>query len=34
MMLRWPHSGFHVHAGVGVPGYDRAFALRPVRYCA
>ena len=19
-MLQWPHSGFHVHAGVGVPG--------------
>ena len=27
-MLQWPHSGFHVHAGVGVPGDDRAFALR------
>ena len=21
-MLQWPHSGFHVHAGVGVPGDD------------
>ncbi len=27
-MLQWPHSGFHVHAGVGVPAGDRAFALR------
>jgi hypothetical protein len=33
-MLQWPHSGFHVHAGVGVPGDDRAFALRLARYCA
>jgi hypothetical protein len=33
-MLQWPHSGFHVHAGVGVPVDDRAFALRLARYCA
>ena len=33
-MLQWPHSGFHVHAGVGVPAGDRAFALRLARYCA
>ena len=33
-MLRWPHSGFQVHAGVGVPEADRAFALRLARYCA
>ncbi|MSR02919.1 MAG: hypothetical protein EXR94_09330 [Gemmatimonadetes bacterium] len=33
-MLQWPHSGFHVHAGVGVPEDDRAFALRLARYCA
>ncbi len=31
-MLQWPHSGFHVHAGV--PGDDRAFALRLARCCA
>jgi hypothetical protein len=30
-MLRWPHSGFHVHAGVGVGGDDRPFALRLAR---
>lgn len=24
-MLQWPHSGFHVHAGVGVPEDERAF---------
>ena len=33
-MLQWPHSGFHVHAGVGVPEDDRAFALRLARSCA
>lgn len=33
-MLQWPHSGFHVHAGVGVPAQDRAVALRLARYCA
>ncbi len=33
-MLQWPHSGFHVHAGVGVPEDDRVFALRLARYCA
>ncbi len=33
-MLQWPHSGFQVHAGVGVPEDDRAFALRVARYCA
>ena len=33
-MLQWPHSGFHVHAGVGVPQDDRACALRLARYCA
>ncbi|MFN0181270.1 MAG: transposase, partial [Gemmatimonadales bacterium] len=33
-MLQWPHSGFHVHAGVGVPEDERAFALRLARYCA
>ena len=33
-MLQWPHSGFQVHAGVGVPEDDRAFALRLARYCA
>ena len=33
-MFQWPHSGFHVHAGVGVPEEDRAFALRLARYCA
>lgn len=33
-MLKWPHSGFCVHAGVGVPEDDRAFALRLARYCA
>jgi len=33
-MLQWPHSGFHVHAGVGGPQDDRAFALRLARYCA
>jgi hypothetical protein len=33
-MLQWPHSGFHVPAGVGVPAGDRAFALRLARYCA
>ena len=27
-MLQWPHSGFQVHTGVGVPEEDRAFALR------
>ncbi len=26
-MLQSPHSGFHVHAGVGVPEDDRAFAV-------
>jgi hypothetical protein len=33
-MLQWPHSGFQVHTGVGVPEEDRAFALRLARYCA
>lgn len=33
-MLHWPHSGFHVRTGVGVPEEDRAFALRLARYCA
>jgi hypothetical protein len=33
-MLQWPHSGFHVHAGVRVPEADLAFALRLARYCA
>ena len=33
-MLQWPHSGFQVHPGVGVPEDDRAFALRLARYCA
>ncbi len=33
-MLQWPHSGFQVHTGVGVPEDDRAFALRLARYCA
>jgi hypothetical protein len=33
-MLQWPHSGFQVHAGIGVPEDDRAFALRLARYCA
>ncbi len=33
-MLQWPHSGSHVHAGVGVPEDDRAFALRLAGYCA
>jgi hypothetical protein len=33
-MLQWPHSGFQVHAGVGVPEDDRAFALWLARYCA
>ena len=33
-MLQWPHSGFHVHAGVGVPEDERAFARRLARYCA
>jgi hypothetical protein len=33
-MLTWPHSGFHVHDGVGVPAEDRTFATRLARYCA
>ena len=33
-MLQWPHSGFHVHTGVGVSAADRPFALRLARYCA
>ena len=33
-MLQWPHSGFQVPTGVGVPEEDRAFALRLARYCA
>jgi hypothetical protein len=33
-MLQWPHSGFHVHTGVGVGEEDRPFALRLARYCA
>jgi hypothetical protein len=33
-MRAWPHSGFHVHAAVLVPGGDLAFALRLARYCA
>jgi hypothetical protein len=33
-MLQWPHSGFHVHAGVGVSEDDRPFAFRLARYCA
>ena len=33
-MLQWPHSGFHVHTGVGVSEDDRPFALRLARYCA
>jgi hypothetical protein len=32
--LQWPHSGFHVHAGVGVSEDDRPAALRLARYCA
>jgi hypothetical protein len=30
---KW-HSGFHVHAGVGAPEDERAFALRLARHCA
>jgi hypothetical protein len=30
-ILQWPHSGFRVHTGVGVPEDDRAFALRLAR---
>ncbi len=33
-MLQWPHPGFHVHTGVGVPEDDRAFAVRLARSCA
>jgi hypothetical protein len=33
-MLQWPHSGFHVHTGVGVSEEDRPSALRLARYCA
>jgi hypothetical protein len=33
-MLQWPHSGFHVHAGVGVSEDDRPFALRHGRCVA
>jgi len=33
-MLQWSHSGFHVHAGVGVSEDDRPLALRLARYCA
>ncbi|MEK7667130.1 MAG: transposase [Gemmatimonadota bacterium] len=33
-MLQWPHSGFHVHTGVGVGAEDRPCALRLARYCA
>jgi len=33
-MLQWPHSGFHVHDEVLVPGDDDAFLLRLARYCA
>jgi hypothetical protein len=33
-MLQWPHSGFHVHAGVGVSEDDRPVARRFARYCA
>lgn len=33
-MLQWRHSGFQVHAGVGGPEDDRAFALRLARHCA
>jgi hypothetical protein len=33
-MLQWPHSGFQVHTGVGVPAEDRACVLRLARYCA
>ena len=33
-MLEWPHSGFHVHDEVLVPGDDTAFLLRLARHCA
>ncbi len=33
-ILQWPHSGFHVHAGVGVPENERTFALWLARLCA
>jgi hypothetical protein len=33
-MLQWPHSGFHVHDDVLVPGDDTTFLLRLARYCA
>jgi hypothetical protein len=33
-LLQWPHSGCHVHAGVGVSEDDRPFALRLARYRA
>ena len=33
-MLQWPHSGFHVHAGVGVSEEHRPFALRHERCVA
>ena len=33
-MLQWPHSGFHVHTGVGVGEDERPSTLRLARYCA
>jgi hypothetical protein len=33
-MLQWPHSGFHVHTGIGVSKDDRPFALRHGRCVA
>jgi len=33
-MLRWPPSGFDVHAAVRVPEDDRTFATRLARECA
>ena len=32
-MLRWPHSGFHVHDAVWVAEDDRTFAWRLARHC-
>jgi len=33
-MLRWPHSSFHVHVGVGVPEDKRALARRLAHFGA
>jgi hypothetical protein len=33
-MLAWPHSGFHVHDGVGVADDNRDFAVHLARCCA